>query len=79
MSVVEISLTGFSVAAGALSYFLCFRTEKAISLQIRFYTLINWRVEPISMEREIRSTRFMGEFLFVFTVLACAYYVFFVR
>jgi hypothetical protein len=38
-----------------------------IELQKRAYALINWRVEPISMERELNNTRLMG---FVLTSLS---------
>lgn len=31
-----------------------------ISLQQAFYKKINWYIQPISIEREIRNTKFMG-------------------
>jgi hypothetical protein len=34
-----------------------------IKWQIKFYGKINWRMEPISMEKEIRNTKIMGLFL----------------
>ncbi len=74
MPVITSSLLCFSAASFLLSYLLCFRTQWVISMQIKFYALINWKVEPISMEREMRSTRVMGMVLFAFTVLAGAYY-----
>jgi len=43
-----------------LGVFLFFRAAQAIELQRRFYLSINWRMEPISMERELHVTRFMG-------------------
>lgn len=36
------------------------KPRKVIDLQIRFYELINWKVTPISMEKEIRNTKMMG-------------------
>jgi hypothetical protein len=36
-----------------------------ITLQRKFYTKINWRIEPISLDKEIRNTRFMGYISFI--------------
>ncbi|TBR16325.1 hypothetical protein EPO66_04775 [bacterium] len=47
----------------------------AIEIQRRFYAKINWRVEPISMPKEIRNTRIMGVFLIVLSVIYSAYIV----
>ena len=46
-----------SVAAGAI--FALF-PKKTIEVQIAIYRLINWRMEPISWEKEVRNTRLMG-------------------
>jgi len=37
----------------------------AIELQKRFYRRINWKIEPISLSKEIRNTRIMGGMLIV--------------
>lgn len=37
--------------------------DKAILFQQRFYLKINWRIEPVSLKKEIRNTRIMGLFL----------------
>ena len=52
-----------------LGLFLMRRPASAFELQKRFYEKINWRIEPISVDREIRNTRVMGIFLIVVTVL----------
>jgi hypothetical protein len=44
----------------------------AIELQKRFYRRINWKIEPISLSKEIRNTRLMGEFLAVVSVATIA-------
>ena len=44
--------------------FLYLKPALAIKIQIKFYEWINWRMEPVSMEKEIRNTRIMGLFLF---------------
>ena len=40
----------------------------AIEIQKKFYEIINWRIEPISLEKEIRNTKIMGLFLMIFVV-----------
>lgn len=49
----------------ALGLFLFLRPSKAIDMQRKFYEMINWRIEPISMEREVRNTKMMGALLIV--------------
>ncbi|MFA4988542.1 MAG: hypothetical protein WC572_02945 [Candidatus Omnitrophota bacterium] len=52
-----ILLCLLALAAG-LAMFL--HPSLCIELQRRFYAKINWRIEPISMAKEIRNTRLMG-------------------
>ncbi|MDP8298498.1 MAG: hypothetical protein P9L88_01135 [Candidatus Tantalella remota] len=70
MSLVFILFASCSLYLGL---FLYSKPERAIELQQGFYKNINWRMEPISIQREIKSTRFMGVFLMVVTVLMIAY------
>jgi len=48
------------LVAVILGLFLFFKPSQTIALQIKFYEMINWRMEPISMSKEIRNTKFMG-------------------
>ncbi len=60
-------LCGVSLLAGAV----CLRwPRKVIAFQQRFYSWINWRMEPISMSKEIRNTRLMGLALVLLSVSA---------
>jgi len=34
--------------------------KRVIAAQQSFYLRINWRMEPVSMAKEIRNTRWMG-------------------
>ncbi|MGB2630488.1 MAG: hypothetical protein WBD24_02105 [Candidatus Omnitrophota bacterium] len=54
--------------------FLFLKPELSIEIQIRFYEKINWRIEPISMRKEVRNTRLMGILLIAVTsvLLVCA-------
>jgi hypothetical protein len=49
--------------------FLFFRAAQAIELQRKFYLLINWRIEPVSIAQELRVTRYMGIFLIVMVLV----------
>ncbi len=57
MVVVVLILFLLCSAAGL---FLFLKPELAIDIQRRFYEKINWRIEPVSMEKELRNTKIMG-------------------
>jgi hypothetical protein len=57
---ILILISIVSIASG-LFFFL--RPGQAIEFQRRFYEKINWRIEPISIPKELRNTRLMGIFL----------------
>ena len=65
---VAIFLGAILSASFAIGLFLCRRPVQAIRLQQRFYEKINWRMEPVSWDTEVRNTRIMGIFL-----LACVF------
>ena len=60
----------FALIAGLL---LVIKPNWAIEIQIRFYEKINWRIEPVSMQKEIRNTRIMGFFLITLALLTIIY------
>ena len=53
-------LIAMSLLSLFIGIFLICKPMVAIEIQRRFYEKINWRFEPISMEKEIRNTRIMG-------------------
>jgi hypothetical protein len=55
----------FSFIAIVIGFVLFLNPAFTIEIQRRFYEKINWRIEPISMPKEIRNTRIMGLFLIV--------------
>ncbi len=72
--VINVVIIGvFSLIIGLL---LAINPALAIEIQRKFYEKINWRMEPISMRKEIRNTRIMGIFL---TLAAIFILVFFLR
>ena len=65
MAILYISILFLSAfVCFVIGVFLCLKPALAIKIQIKFYERINWRMEPVSMEKEIRNTKIMGLFLF---------------
>ena len=62
---ISIASLGF-----VFGLFLFFKPAAMIEIQRKFYTKINWRVEPISMNMELRNTKIMGLCLAVMVLLA---------
>ena len=58
-----------------LGVFIYARPLAAFAIQKEFYAKINWRIEPISLEKEIRNTKLMGLFLIILVILAALYAV----
>ncbi|MFC1753445.1 hypothetical protein ACFL96_08640 [Thermoproteota archaeon] len=51
----------FIVIISTANGLLCsINPAKTIKMQQGFYEKINWRIEPIDLEKEIRNTRTMG-------------------
>jgi len=46
-----------------IGFFLFLRPASAIRIQKKFYEGINWKIEPISISKELRNTKLMGLFL----------------
>jgi len=68
---IFISVVAFALLFG---YFVTRNPEKVIDIQTKFYRRINWRMEPISMPKEIRNTKWMGLFLILFSLISCIFY-----
>ena len=61
------------IVAWSVGLLLVLKPDWAIELQRRVYEKINWRIEPISMQKEIRNTRVMGVFLIGLASLTIIY------
>lgn len=57
----------------SIGFLLMLKPALAIELQRRAYEKINWRIEPISMSKEIRNTKIMGSLLIAVTLATIAY------
>jgi len=76
--VVEVLNTPFfsaliSAVGIIIGLFVFFKPIMTIEIQKKFYEKINWRIEPISMRKEIRNTKIMGIFLAVVALLTIVY------
>lgn len=67
-----------AVLSLAMGIFVYVRPREVIEIQQKFYRLINWNMEPVSWEKEIRNTKIMGMGLIVFIVICC-FYIYLVR
>jgi hypothetical protein len=64
---IQLSIAAIAIIFGSL---VAWKPKKTIDIQIALYRLINWKIEPISMEREINNTRIMGLAVFITGVVA---------
>lgn len=62
-----------ALIGATIGLFLFLQPSRTIELQTKFYACINWRMEPISMAREIRNTKLMGLLLTGFAVFTVIY------
>lgn len=62
-----------AVIGVGIGLFFSIKPSVAIEIQRRFYENINWKMEPVSMQKEIRNTRLMGWFLICLVVAALSF------
>lgn len=65
MTVIVLALFLIGISIGI---FLITRPKSAIRIQQKLYAKINWKIEPISMSKEIRNTKIMGFILIVLLI-----------
>jgi hypothetical protein len=66
MKLIPIFFSLFGIAAGLIIFF---NPSQAIEIQRKFYEKINWRIEPISMPKEVSNTKIMGIFLCLLSLI----------
>ena len=67
---IQLTVVVIAVVFGAL---VAWKPKKTIDIQIAIYRPFNWKIEPISMEKEIRNTRIMGLVVLVPGILSLIY------
>ena len=67
---VQLTISVIAILFGAL---ISWKPRKTIDIQSALYRPFNWKLEPISMEKEIRNTRIMGAFVLIVGILTFMY------
>jgi len=67
---VQLTVVVIAIVFGSL---IAWKPKKVIDIQIALYRPFNWKIEPISMEKEIRNTRIMGLAVLVLGILSIGY------
>jgi len=67
----------FIVLGIVVGLFVYFYPVSVMRLQVKFYEKINWRIEPISLQKEFNRTRNTGLYLVVLSILSGIYIKFF--
>jgi hypothetical protein len=62
-----------AVIASLFGGLVAWKPRKVIDTQIALYRPFNWKIEPISMEKEIRNTRIMGLVVLILGVISLGY------
>ncbi|MBU1998050.1 MAG: hypothetical protein KKE64_00970, partial [Candidatus Omnitrophica bacterium] len=70
---------GLCLIGFVVGLFISFKPKLAIEIQKRFYLLINWKIEPVNLIKEIRNTVIMGGFLSAICLMMAIYAFFAVR
>lgn len=76
MSILFIKFFAIAILALGFGWYIFRYPMRMLDIQKRFYANLNWRIEPISLEKELRNTRLMGIFLIVFVVICSVVFVY---
>ena len=69
---IQLILIAIAVGLGGL---LVWQPKRIIEIQIALYRPFNWKIEPISMEKEIRNTRIMGAIALILGIISLIYII----
>ena len=67
---MQLTVVTIVIVFGAL---IAWNPRKIIDAQTAIYRLINWKMEPVSMEKEVRNTGIMGLALLILGIIALVY------
>ncbi len=66
-------LISFYIIGLGIGIFMIINPALTLEIQRRFYAKINWKIEFISMSKEIRNTQIMGWFLIIFLIVTLVF------
>ena len=78
MNYVSISLV-LIVTGIVVGILVFFYPVSVMRMQVKFYEKINWRIEPISLQKEFNRTKYTGLYLIVLCLLSSVYIKFFLK
>lgn len=67
---IQLTIVAIAIVFGAL---VAWKPKKTIDIQTALYRPFNWKLEPISMEKEIKNTRIMGLTVLILGTLSLIY------
>lgn len=70
---LQLVIIVIAILFGAL---VAWKPKKTIDIQIALYRPLNWKIEPISMKKEIRNTRLMGLTVLILGIFSLIYILF---
>ena len=76
MNLLPLSIM-FSVVGIVFGLIMVYKAPLIIKMQIKAFARSNWRMEPISMEKELKNTKISGINLIAVCVLTLIYMKFF--
>ena len=71
---ISIMLIIVGIIVGVLMFFY---PVSVMRMQVKFYEMINWRIEPISLQKEFKRTKYSGLYLVVLCLFAILYVKFY--
>ena len=69
---MQLTVAVCAIVFGAL---IAWKPKKTIDTQIAIYRKINWKMEPVSMKKEMRNTQIMGLTVLIFGVISLVYFM----
>jgi hypothetical protein len=75
-TVITTVLIIAGIVVGILVFFY---PVSVMRLQVKFYEKINWRIEPISLQKEFNRTKYTGLYLVLLCLLSSVYIKFFLK
>jgi hypothetical protein len=78
MNYVSISLVliVIGIVVGILVFFY---PVSVMRMQVKFYEKINWRIEPISLQKEFNRTKYTGLYLIALCLFSSIYIKLFLK
>ena len=78
MNYIPVSIA-FIIVGIVVGLFVFFYPVSVMRMQVKLYEKINWRIEPISLQKEYKRTKYTGLYLVLLCLYASVYIWYFFR